>query len=188
MTRHPVAPSVNVDATPDPPVVIAPMFRGQPIDTRPTGGHGPPTTAGRFQSLPDNVPARPLFDSANTAQTGPLTRLPTRMHQFSAEVTFGAESFEDCMCQFMCDDAKFKDFCKASIPKFDSSKNDLFVHWYNKLFCSTCLICARGFNSWEMVDLATCICPREGFFHVRVDLHRPHNSRIHFSEWLLPEN
>ncbi|KAI2505294.1 hypothetical protein MHU86_9094 [Fragilaria crotonensis] len=27
---------------------------------------------------------------------------------------------------------------KASIPKFDSSKNDSFVHWY-KLFCSTCL-------------------------------------------------
>ena len=42
------------------------------------------------------------------------------------------------MCQFMCDDVKFKDFRKASIPKFDSSKNDSFVHWY-KLFCSTCL-------------------------------------------------
>jgi hypothetical protein len=60
------------------------------------------------------------------------------MHPFSAEVTFGAESFEDYMCQFMCDDVKFKDYRKASIPKFDSSKNDSFVHWY-KLFCSTSL-------------------------------------------------
>ena len=42
------------------------------------------------------------------------------------------------MCQFMCGDVKFKDFRKASIPKFDSSRNDSFVHWY-KLFCSTCL-------------------------------------------------
>ncbi len=42
------------------------------------------------------------------------------------------------MCQFMCGDVKFKDFCKASIPKFDLSKNDSFVHWY-KMFCSTCL-------------------------------------------------
>jgi hypothetical protein len=53
-------------------------------------------------------------------------------------VTFGAESFEDYMCQFMCGEVKFKDFRKANIPKFDSSKNDSFVHWY-KLFCSTCL-------------------------------------------------
>jgi hypothetical protein len=60
------------------------------------------------------------------------------MHPFSAEVTFGAESFEDYMCQFMCGDVKFKDFRKANIPKFDSSRNDSFVHWY-KLFCSTCL-------------------------------------------------
>ncbi len=29
-----------------------------------------------------------------------------------------------------------KDVRKAIIPKFDSSKQDLFVHWY-KLFCST---------------------------------------------------
>jgi hypothetical protein len=60
------------------------------------------------------------------------------MHPFSAEVTFGAKSFEDYMCQFMCGEVKFKDFCKANIPKYDSTKNDSFVHWY-KLFCSTCL-------------------------------------------------
>jgi hypothetical protein len=62
------------------------------------------------------------------------------MHPFSAEVTFGAKSFEDYMCQFMCGEVKFKDFRKASIQKFVSSKNNSFVHWY-KLFCSTCLQC-----------------------------------------------
>jgi hypothetical protein len=60
------------------------------------------------------------------------------MHPFSAEVTFGAESYEDYMSQFMFGDVRFKDFRKATIPKFDSSKNDSFVHWF-KLFCSTCL-------------------------------------------------
>jgi hypothetical protein len=60
------------------------------------------------------------------------------MHPFSAEVTFGAESYEEYMCQFMYGEVKFKDFRKANIPRFDSSKNDSFVHWF-KLFCSTCL-------------------------------------------------
>ncbi|KAI2490986.1 hypothetical protein MHU86_23588 [Fragilaria crotonensis] len=97
---HP-PPSVNVD-TSDDPVITVPTFRGQPVDTRPTGGHGPPMAADRFQSPPDAVPPRPLFNSAATNRTGTLTRTPTRMHPFSAEVTFGAESFEDYMCQFMC--------------------------------------------------------------------------------------
>jgi hypothetical protein len=133
----PAPPNSNVGAAVN-PVIPAHTFRGQPVDARPTGGHGPPVAAGRFQSPPDNAPPRPLFDSATTARTGTLTRTPTRMHPFSAEVTFGAESFEDYMCQFMCTEVKFKDFRKASIPRFDASKNDSFVHWY-KLFCSTCL-------------------------------------------------
>jgi hypothetical protein len=87
---------------------------------------------------PDNP--RPLFNSATRTNSGErhLTRTPTRMHPFSAEVTFGAESYQDYMSQFMFGDVKFKDFRKATIPKFDSSKNDSFVHWF-KLFCSTCL-------------------------------------------------
>ena len=133
----PAPPSSNVGAVAN-PVIPAQTFRGQPVDARPTGGHGPPVLAGRFQSPPDNAPPRPLFDSATTARSGTLTRTPTRMHPFSAEVTFGAESFEDYMCQFMCAEVKFKDFRKASIPRFDGSKNESFVHWY-KLFCSTCL-------------------------------------------------
>jgi hypothetical protein len=134
----PAPPDTNVDVPINPDTVV-PTFRGYPVDMRPPDGYGPPTAAGRFRSPTDPVLPRPLFDSATTERTGgALTRTPTRMHPFSAEVTFGAESFEDYMCQFMCGDVKFKDFRKASIPKFDSSKNDSFVHWY-KLFCSTCL-------------------------------------------------
>ena len=91
------------------------------------------------KALPTTPSPRPLFASTTTERTaGTLLRTPTRMHPFSAEVTFGAESFEDYMCQFMCGEVNFKNFRKASIPKFDSSKNDSFVHWY-KLFCFTCL-------------------------------------------------
>ena len=132
----PVPPAADVN-----PTHIGPTFRGQPVDIRPPNGPGPPAATGRFRSPTDHIlPRGPLFDSATTARgtSTLLTRTPTRMHPYSAEVTFGAESFEDYMCQFMCGEVKFKDFRKASIPKFDSSKNDSFVHWF-KLFCSTCL-------------------------------------------------
>jgi hypothetical protein len=75
----PVGPSVNVGETARPAVAAAPTFRGHPIDTRPTGGHGPPITAGRFQTPPDSAPVRPLFNSTNTTRAGILTRTPTRM-------------------------------------------------------------------------------------------------------------
>ena len=60
------------------------------------------------------------------------------MHPYSDEVSFGAETFEGYMTQFMYSEVRFKDFRKAIIPKFDSSRNDSFIHWY-KLFCSICL-------------------------------------------------
>ena len=120
-------------------------FRGLPVDVENTTGYGMPQ--GRYHTPQDpfNGPgapreptARPLFNSATTNRTNALTRTPTRNHPFSAEVTFGAESFEEYMSQFMYAEVKFKDFRKATIPKFDSAKQDSFVHWY-KLFCSTCL-------------------------------------------------
>jgi hypothetical protein len=107
------------------------------------------------------------------------------MHPFSAEETFGAESFEDYMCQFMCGDVKFEDFRKASIPKFDLSRNDSFVHWY-KLFCSTCLqwgVWCPPYDPRQVVDFAPSVCPRERCIHVRPDLHRP-QPRIHLPQWL----
>ena len=38
----------------------------------------------------------------------------------------------------MYSEVRFKDFRKAIIPKFDSGRNESFVHW-NKLLCSICL-------------------------------------------------
>jgi hypothetical protein len=63
---------------------------------------------------------RPRLDSARQKGGGgwSLTRTPTCMHPFSAEVTFGAKSYEEYMCQFMFGEVKFKDFHKANIPKF----------------------------------------------------------------------
>ncbi len=110
----PALPDTNVDV-PINPATAVPTFRGYPVDMRPPDRYGPPTAAGRFRSPSDPVLPRPLFDSATTGRTGgALTRTLTCMHPFSAEVTFGAESFEDYMCQFMCGDVKFKDFRKAS--------------------------------------------------------------------------
>jgi hypothetical protein len=42
------------------------------------------------------------------------------------------------MQQFMSSEVKYKDFRKATFQKFDSGRQDSFVHWY-KLFCATCL-------------------------------------------------
>ena len=115
------------------------IFRGHQIDMRPTADTRPTERFRHGQyHTPHVAPNRPLFDSVTTNRTNALTRTPTRNHPFSAEVTFGAETFDEYMVQFMHAEVKFKDFRKATIPKFDSSKQDSFVHWY-KLFCSTCL-------------------------------------------------
>jgi hypothetical protein len=115
----------------------APQFWGQPVDIRPTGRHGPPAVAGRFHTPVDPCPR--LDPARQTGGGGgSLTRTPTCMHPFSAKVTFGAELYEEYMCQFMFGEVKFKDFRKANIPKFELSQNDTFVHWFT-LFCSTCL-------------------------------------------------
>jgi hypothetical protein len=168
-----VAPSGNTGVVIVPPVDTGPTFRGQPVDTRPTGGHGPPVVAGRFQSTPKIAPPSPHFASATTERTtGTLLCTPTRMHPFSTEVTFGAESFENNMCQFMCGEVKFKDFRKASIPKFDPSKNASFVHWC-KLFCSTFLQWGVWCPSYESAH--------ENSIHVGVNLHCP-QSRVHVSK------
>jgi hypothetical protein len=63
------------EANPVAPSATGLTFRGQPVDTRPTGGHGPPIVTGRFQSTPDTAPPRPLFTSATTERTtGTLVR------------------------------------------------------------------------------------------------------------------
>jgi hypothetical protein len=144
--------TVQVPAVVPPPVATAnrqelpnrtdsTMFRGYVVDTRPIADTRPTTNRvrpGQYYT-PQEPPNRPLvFDSGTTNRTTALVRTPTRNHPFSAEVTFGSETFEEYMTQFMNEEVKFKDFRKASIPRFDSSKQESFVHWY-KLFCSTCL-------------------------------------------------
>jgi hypothetical protein len=42
------------------------------------------------------------------------------------------------MQQFMSFEVKYKEFRKTTFQKFDSSRQDSFIHWY-KLCCSTCL-------------------------------------------------
>lgn len=93
-----------------------------------TSGHG---------GVPMQSRHGPPFDHHPIGHTT-LGCTPTRSHLYSAEVKFGAGSFEAYMTQFMNSEVRFKDFRKAVIPKFDSSRNESFVHWY-KLLCLTCL-------------------------------------------------
>jgi hypothetical protein len=57
-------PSVDV-GTNDDPAFAAPTFRGQLVDTRPTGGHGPPMAAGRFQTPPRRGSASSVIQLRN---------------------------------------------------------------------------------------------------------------------------
>lgn len=140
----PVDPDVATPPPPTDPLPAAPVpttFRGHPVDIGTAHDHGTPSARYRTptdDAKPPSAAARTMFDSGTTARSRALVRTPTRNHPFSAEVTFGAETFEEYMTQFMYAEVKFKDFRKAVIPKFDSQRQDSFVHWY-KLFCSTCL-------------------------------------------------
>jgi hypothetical protein len=58
------------------PVAAATTFCGQPIDTRPTGGHRPPIDAGRFQAN--------LFRPATTSDSANVNRLPGYLACISA--------------------------------------------------------------------------------------------------------
>jgi hypothetical protein len=84
------------------------------------------------------------------------------------------------MSQFMYAEVKFKDFRKVTIPKFDSTKQDSFVHRY-KSFCSTWLqwgvwcplyesAQARGQYLWILVESPPCIRPRSRLLYVWSDL------------------
>lgn len=122
---------------------IGTTFRGNPVDINPdpstsTRGREYASYDGR-QAGGNSASSRRgrLFDHA-PMRTTPLLRTPTRAHPYIEEVSFGAETFEDYMSQFQYSEVKYKDFRKITIPKFDASKNDSFVHWY-KLLVSTCL-------------------------------------------------
>jgi hypothetical protein len=67
-----------------------------------------------------------------------LTNRTAQSPSSHANQTYGAETFEDYMQQFMSTKVHYKDFQTASLHKFDLSKQESFIHWY-KLFCATCL-------------------------------------------------
>ena len=138
-------PEFTVPGTGATPRVNFPdSFRGIPVNAQPTGIGVPGTARAsrREYSTPydphddsgirGEAPPQPrrgsLFDSdpnVTRRSSVPLVRTPTRLNPFSAEVTFGAETFEDYMSQFMFSEVRFKDFRKAVIPKFDSSRNEI---------------------------------------------------------------
>ncbi|KAI2510496.1 hypothetical protein MHU86_3916 [Fragilaria crotonensis] len=167
-----------------------PTFRGQPVDTRPTSGHGPPITAGRFHTPPE---PRPLFNSAARPRTtgGNLTRTPTRMHPFSAEVTFGAESYEDYMSQFMYGEVKFKDFLWC--PPYESAKEDeIHGAWWTWLPASvrekdsfmsgliyTALSQDSTFPNGSREHGAVEGCPPQAGYHAIYSLFRLHHPLLH---------
>jgi hypothetical protein len=90
----PVPPiGANVGATTN-PVAAAPTFCGQPIDTRPTGGHEPPIGATRrFQTPPENAPPRPLFDSTTTTRSWRLNSHPNPHASFLGRSDFRRRIF-----------------------------------------------------------------------------------------------
>ena len=121
-----------------PSVKNAATFRGRPVNVDRPNGPGPPgrttmrredfdsheggSSGGHGGGVPTQPRRGPLFDHHPIGHT-PLGRTPTRSHPYSAEVKFGAESFEDYMTQFMYSEVRFKDFRKAVNPKYDSSRN-----------------------------------------------------------------
>jgi len=81
----------------------------------------------------------------------PRTQASGRTMNSHAPITYGAESFEDYMRQFMSSEVKFKDFRKTVVQKYDSSRQDSFIHWY-KLFCATCLQWGLWCPPYESVE------------------------------------
>ena len=47
-----------------------------------------------------------------------------------APITYDAESFEDYMRQFMSSEVKYKDFRETVVQKYDSLRQDSFIHLY----------------------------------------------------------
>ena len=101
-------------------------------------------------------------NSMITERTSALTCTPTRMHPFSAEVTFSAKSFEDYTCTFMWGEVIIKEFHKARYPKTDFFKNNLLLHWFEvvKMYVDPFTNLCRGFQSMASDGSGyTCIRP-----------------------------
>ena len=97
---------------------------------------------------------RNLFQDRNATGT-PRTHVTNisgrTMTSATSTLRYGSESFEEYMQQFMSSEVRYKDFRKATIQKFDSSRQDSFIHWY-KLFCATCLQWGLWCPPYESVE------------------------------------
>jgi hypothetical protein len=140
-------------------------FRGMPIQLDGDGTHMPAPSIDsndrrepqrRHVRVPDVLPEhRALFQQVRNTGT-PRTQTTHLSGRTATSATttlrYGSESFEDeYMQQFMSSEVCYKDFRKATFQKFDSSRQDSFIHWY-KLFCATCLQWGLWCPPYESVE------------------------------------
>ena len=90
-------------------------------------------------------------DDGGTPRTQYTQHVSARTMNSHAPITYGAESFEDYMRQFMSSEVRYKDFQKTIVQRYDSSRQDSFIHWY-KLFCATCLQWGLWCPPYESVE------------------------------------
>lgn len=135
---------VNVEAPPPVPVAGT-HFRGLPVqlspdDAQPYSDDRRASQRRHVRVHDDSPEHRTLFQDRNTGT--PRTHTTNLSGRTATSATtiirYGSESFEEYMQQFMSSEVRYKDFRKAAFQRFDSSRQDSFIHWY-KLFCATCL-------------------------------------------------
>lgn len=131
-------------------------FRGSPVDvpqhTTRVRAEDTNHTSYLASTEPRGPRGRLVFqaDETGTPRTQ-YTQASGRTMNSHAPITSGAESFEDYMRQFMSSEVRYKDFRKTIVPKYDSSRQDSFIHWY-KLFCATCLQWGLWCPPYESVE------------------------------------
>jgi len=113
---------------------IGTTFRGHPIDLTTTMEAQDRDHHREHNTTPHGLGNDRRHDTPRTQITN-TSRGSTSTHP---TLRFGAETFEDYMQQFMSAQVMHKDFKKSTFRKYDSTKQDSFIHWY-KVFCSTCL-------------------------------------------------
>ena len=129
---------------------MGPLFCGNPINmdrpatSAPARGQGFDSFDGRTSGYPESSRRGPLFDQ----RTPMMTRTPTRAHPYTKEVIIGVKIFQDYMTEFQYLEVNTRISAKF-IPKFDSSKNNSFVHWYKHLVSTTLA---------TMPSTASCVC------------------------------
>ncbi|KAI2493041.1 hypothetical protein MHU86_21515 [Fragilaria crotonensis] len=131
-------------------------FRGLPVDVPEHTTRAQADENNRASYLASTEPRGPrgrlvFQDNEHGTPRTQYTQASGRTMNSHAPITSGAESFEDYMRQFMSSEVRYKDFRKTIVPKFDSARQDSFIHWY-KLFCATCLQWGLWCPPYESVE------------------------------------